>query len=371
MTELNTNYQVKLRVLSPVHVGAGPDKSWQRGFDFVEKGSDVFVFNRNDLVKYIDDLGLTNDYIRLLSDGNGMKLDKFLKENVDLPKVAERVINYEGKPIGNEIKPLIRDGLGKPYLPGSSLKGAMVSAIFHFLHKHVGPERYNRFINKDLLGDFDQSIMRFLRPTDVELGKTSLSHVSLFNLYADGSRWESDWKDGFQINLEHFETDASGEFRLTIANGLGEFFRKTEAQARRPLLPKYYNQTIKKDAPGEHLFEIINACSRDHLRREIDFFTEFDQAEDTDLILAQLQKLEKMCSESPRKAVMRMSGSTGFHSITGDWRFKDHRSTVRNPDKDNMAWSQSERQKVPARYKSRKVLGRGEELLLGFVGLEI
>jgi hypothetical protein len=222
-----------------------------------------------------------------------------------------------------------------------------------------------------LLGDFDQSIMRFIRPTDVELGKTALSHVSLFNLYADGSSWESDWKDGFQINLEHFETDASGAFRLTISNGLGEFFRKIEEQVRRPLLPKYYNQTIKKDAPGEHLFDIINACSRDHIQREMDFFSEFDQAEDTDLILSQLRRLVKMTDESPRVAVLRMSGNSGFHSITGDWRFKDHRSTVRNPDKDNMTWSQSERQKVPARYKSRKVLGLGEELLLGFVRLEI
>lgn len=370
MTELNTNYPVKLRVLSPVHIGAGPDKSWQRGFDFVERGTKVYVLDNQRLIESMSEQLLKN-YTDTLTRGKWGDVDKLLKEHVDLPKVAAQVFEYEGKPLSNEIKPLQRDGRGRPYIPGSSLKGAIVSAVFHYLHKHVGPERYNRFINKDLLGDFDQSIMRFIRPTDVEIAGTGLSHVSLFNLYADGSAWESDWKDGFQINLEHFETDARGEFRLTIANGLGEFFRKIEAQVRRPLLPKYYNQTIKKDAPGEYLFGLINACSRDHLQREIDFFTEFDQAEDTDMILAQLRRLEKMTDESPRVAVLRMSGNIGFHAITGDWRFKDHRSPVRNPDKDNMAWSQTERQKVPARYKSRKVLGRGDELLLGFVRLEI
>jgi len=370
MTELNTNYTVKLRVLSPVHVGAGPDKSWQRGFDFVERGS-IYVFERDLLVKYMKDHGLLENYTHVLTHGSSSKVEKFLSENVEFEKVEPLVFEYEGKQIGNEIKPLIRNGLGKPFMPGSSLKGAIVSSIFHYLHKHVGPERHNRFINKDLLGEFDQSIMRFIRPTDVEISKTGLSHVSLFNLYADGSAWESDWKDGFQINLEHFETNATGEFRLTIANGMGEYFRKIEEQVRRPLLPKYYNQTIKKEAPGEYLFGLINACSRDHIRREIDFFSEFDQAEDTDLILTQLKLLEKICSESLNVAVLRMSGNSGFHSITGDWRFKDHRSTVRNPDKDNMTWSQSTRQKEPARYKSRKVVGRGEELLLGFVRLEI
>lgn len=370
MTELNTNYRVRLRVLSPVHVGAGPDKSWQRGFDFIERGSKIYLFDRDRLLASMSEQ-LLNIYTDTLSRGKWSDVDKLLKDNIDLPEVAAAVFEYEGKPIGNEIKPLIRNGIGKPYLPGSSLKGAIVSSIFHYLHKHVGPERYNKYINKDLLGDMGESIMRFIRPTDVDLNQTAICHVSLFNLYAEGSRWESDWKDGFQINLEYFTADASGEFRLTIANGLGEFFKKMEEQSRRPLLPKYYKQTIKKDAPGEYLFELINACSRDHIQREIDFFTEFDQAEDTDLILKQLRQLEKMTTESPRVAVLRMSGNSGFHAITGDWRFKDHRSTVRHPDSDNMTWSQRERAKVPARYKSRKVVGVGDELLLGFVRLEI
>lgn len=370
MTELNTNYNVKLKVLSPVHIGAGPDKNWQRGFDFVEQKSKVYVLDRDRLLLSMSEQLLKN-YTDTLARGKWSEVDKLLKDNVDLSEVAASVFVYEGKPLSNEIKPLLRNGHGKPYIPGSSLKGAIVSSIFHYLHKHVGPKQHNRFINKDLLGDFGQSIMRYIRPTDVEITDTGLSHVSLFNLYADGSEWESDWKDGFQINLEHFETGAAGVFRLTIANGLGEFFRKLEAEVRRPLLPKYYNQTIKKDAPGEYLLELINACTRDHLQREIDFFSEFDQAEDTDLILEQLKRLEKMTSEAPNVAVLRMSGGSGFHAITGDWRFKDHRATVESPDRENMTWSQSARQKVPARYKSRKVLGRGDELLLGFVRLEI
>ena len=371
MTELNTNHKVSLRVLSPVHVGAGPDKSWFRGFDFVEKKDKIYVFlDKGKLLRSMSEQ-LLKRFTDTLATGKWDAVDKLLRENVDLDAVASDIFPYNGKALSNEIKPLLRDGHNQPYLPGSSLKGAMASSIFHYLYAHVGPERYNRHINNDLLGSFDQSLLRFVRPSDAEVQGSAVTHVSLFNLYAQGSEWESDFKDGFKINLEHFTTDATGSFRLSIANGLGEFFRETSKRLGKPLLPKYYNQTIKATEPAEFLFKLINDCSRDHILREIDFFDEFDQAEDTHLVLKQLRDLERMTSESPRVCVLRMAGHIGFHAITGDWRFKNHRSTLKTPDRDNVVFNQSSRQKEPARYKSRKIVGSGDELLLGFVRLEI
>jgi hypothetical protein len=59
---------------------------------------------------------------------------------------------------------------------------------------------------------------------------------------------------------------------------------------------------------------------------------------------------------------------SGFHGITGDWRFDNHTETIEKPDTKNMVYDQTTRQKVPARYKSRKVAGVE---LMGFVKLHL
>jgi RAMP superfamily len=372
--KLNSNYNIRLTVLSPLHIGAGPDKMWLRGFDFVDSKGKIWILDKNKLFRALEEQHLTDDYIRATGSGKWFEVEKLLNGNIkDLNTVSIKSFEPETSALANDIRTLIRDGNDAPYIPGSSLKGAMISTIFHYIWDSVNPNGYNKHINKDLLGSFGESIMRFIRPADVypDATATAIDNVSLFNLYRKGSSWESDFKDSFKISIEHFKTGTSAQFRLSVGDGLGEVIREAGNIVRRPLLPKYYNETIAAPDPARHLFKIINRCTNNHLNREIDFFEAHDQATDTDLITDQLRALQQQCNTSPDICILRMAGHTGFHSITGDWRFRNHQSTLNQPDPDNKVWSQTTRQREPARYKSRKIMANGDEILLGFVKLEL
>ncbi len=369
---LSTNYTVKLTVRSPLHIGAGIDKSWVRGFDFIESKGKVWIIDKNKLFEQFEDEKLLNLYLNKTKNGRWYDVEKFLTENFELEDISLYSFKHSGGSLTNEIRTLTRDGEGRAYIPGSSLKGAITSAIFHYIWDSTNPKGYNKFINNDLLGSFGESLMRYIRPSDVAMppNATEINNVALFNLYRDGSTWESDFKDGFKVSVEHFKVNTMHQFRLSIANGLGEIIREAGAKINKPMLPKYYNQVIGSE-PGEHLFKIINRCSAAHLDREIDFFQTYDQADDTDMIVNQLKDLKKISESSPKTCILRMAGHSGFHSVTGDWRFRNHKSTLNQPDPDNKVWNQTSRQKEAARYKSRKIMANGDEILLGFVQLDL
>lgn len=366
---LNTNQTVEIKVLTPVHVGAGTDKNWQRSIDFIHDGGKIYILQQDKLLRLMSEQ-LLRDYTARLTQGNLREAEKLILQHIDLEEVSSPIFKYDGGDLSNEIKTVIRNGTGIPYIPGSSLKGAIISTLFNFIHKNAGPTKHNKFINDDLLGKMANSIMRYIRTGDALIPTTQVTNVSLFNLYAKGSDWESDYKDGFKISMEHFKAGSTGSFRLSLADGFGEIVRVHEKQSGKVLLPKYYDEVIKEQ-PAQFLFKIMNDYSREHIRKELEFFEKFDDAPDTDLIINELKKIQALTNTSTAQCVFRMSAGSGFYGITGDWRFKNHISTISQPDQENLTWNQRTRQKEAARYKSRKIMGNGDELSLGFVSLRL
>lgn len=368
-TKLNSNYTIGLKVRTPVHVGAGNEKNWQRGVDFVEAEGNIYVLQPSKMLSAMSEQ-LLRSYTQRLEQANFREAEKLLIDHLDLDLLADPIFEYDGGKIGSEIKTVARTGSGTPYIPGSSLKGAIISTIFHYLQAQAGPAKPNRFINNDLLGTFAQSIMHYIRPGDVLIPKTAVTNVSLFNLYPKGSDWESDYKDSFKITLEHFKPGAKGDFRLSVADGLGTVISEMERQQKKVLLPKYYDRVIQEN-PAKFLFKLINDCTREHLRREQQFFERYDDAEDSDLIVKEIKILSALTEKSEQSCLLRMAAGSGFHSITGDWRFKNHLAPLSQPDQENLTWSQRNRRREPSRYKSRKIMAAGDELLMGFVELHL
>lgn len=369
-TSLNNNQTVQLKVLTPLHIGAGAEKNWQRGVDFIEADEQIYVLDQRLLLEELSEQAI-RDYTNFLGGNRLRDVERLIIDNCDLDAISQEVFPYGGGALNNEIKTVVRNGMRRPYVPGSSIKGALISAIFHRLHYLFGPERYNRYINKDLLGDMAQSIMHYVRPFDTGALSTIVTNVSLFNLYPEGTDWISDYKDDFKISIEHFKPGSISNFRMGIADGLGKIVEQMEKELRKALLPKYYKEIIK-DQPHHALFSLINQYTHEHLRRELVFFKRYDQAPDTDLIIEELEKLQAQTQSGyGETCLLRMAAGSGFHGITGDWRFKNHLHTLTQPDEENKTWSQTQRARVPARYKSRKVMANGDELLLGFVELRL
>lgn len=380
VSRLNDSRQVQLEVLTPLHVGAASEKLLHRGIDFFDLNDKVYIINERLLFKELVSKQVDfSTYANAVSKGKADELAFYLFDqlNIDPSTVAHWVYDFSKKP-DNQIRPFIRTGQGLPFIPGSSIKGAIMSAIFSGLYHNplIGSMTGKDFLKdktsksieanrrdnrerifdeknyeKELLGNFHNSIGRYVRVDDCPIKNEDLDLeiVGLYNLYSEGKNWESDWKD-FSITTELAYPSVSSEFRLNLAQPLAEIMK----QSRNPV-PTYLNKVFGTDS-FKTLFKMINEHTKRHLDREIKFFQKYDEANGTAGILDKLKELLIQANQvGENVCLMRMAWGSGFHAITGDWRFSDHTSTILNPDKNNRG----------TRYKSRKV---GSDVL-GFIKL--
>ena len=124
MTE--RRYNIEFKVISPLHIGAGEESNWLSGVDFVEKNNMVYVL---DIKKLLEDKTLSDNLQSLFLNGNNNGLANILGSKLNEFKRFEFHLPVETK---NEIKSFIRTKLkNKPVVVGSSLKGAIRSALFN------------------------------------------------------------------------------------------------------------------------------------------------------------------------------------------------------------------------------------------------
>lgn len=364
MNSLNTNHKISIEVLSPLFIGAGQEKDWVRGIDFVQYKGEIFILDKEKLFLGLDDQ-LQAKYLSLVSQGKLMDLEAFITSNVDPEDYHKLVYGYDGRLPANEIKTLIRGANGNPYIPGSSIKGAISSVVFNYLHNRYAHKNIDKA--EDILGRFSRSLFRFIRPSDATCNSTEICNVELFNLFENRGDWRSGYKRGFNITMENFAPESKGEFRLSIADGLGRFLMEKVGNRA---LPEYYDDIFLQGNTLQFLFRLINDYTREHIRREIDFFDRFPEADDTDLIIENLENWQAITNQDEKTCVLRMAGGSGFHAMTGDWRYEDHTVPVEEPDRRNLIYSYRTKRKEPARYKSRKVIRANAEVM-GFVKLSI
>lgn len=365
---LNKNYDLTLEVLSPLHIGAGSEKSWFKGMDFFTYKGEVYVIDRNKLYRQLYDMpgrgtnSALDNYTDMISKGDMKKIEDYILRDLRIDIEAIWDWKFDARDAApTEIRPLIRNGYGEAYIPGSSIKGAIRSALFAHLYRDLGIKNYTKDTQKELLGDFENAIMRYIRPYDADLldpSRTELSSVQLFNLYSRSSKWESEHKKGFSLMLENFCLEAQATFRLSIADA---FIDKIEQRSPKNL-PANIRKIIKKgDNPIDNLFRIINEHTKEHIQRELAFFKKYNQASDTKGVIKLLEGFKKRAEEPAQNTcILRMGYGLGYHGITGDYRFEDHCYTIENPDKENKSH----------RYKSRRLAGYdGEYDPMGFVKL--
>ncbi|MCB0630729.1 MAG: RAMP superfamily CRISPR-associated protein [Saprospiraceae bacterium] len=379
---LNTVTDLQLEVLSPVHVGTAGEKLLIENMDFVYRDGQVVLFDKKRMLQLLAGAYTGNNrpalkaYQQLMAAGKLWELEGFLEDcSIDLEEITAKEHPLRVAP-ANEIRPLIRTGRGRPIIPGSSIKGAIRSVLFHHLFEMHGVED-RRKADRELFGDIGNNIMSYIRPYDVEVAvdQVGMINIDLFNLYEAYGDWESDYKEQFFLSVEAFLPGAGGKLRLTVADGLLEKLQKEESQLRhanrlpKPLTPKFVNDVISTANPIDRLFELINRYTRTHITREIEFFTRFQQAADTEFTIQNLEKFQALTHDADA-CVLRLAYGSGFHAITGDYRFPDHTSTIYRPDQLNQTWDRSTRSRRPARYKSRKITGSDlDTTALGYVKL--
>lgn len=357
-------YPIELEVISPLAVGNGNDKEWIKGLDFVQKDDKVYILDLHKAVEQGVDVGrLTNLFLKYDEKG----ILQLLGNNVD--KVAKYVFVSPMR-TENKIKAFIRTQLfDKPIVAGSSLKGAIRSALFHFL-------RTTEKSNEEVFGTMKEGtdFMRFIRVGDVEMPSTILVNSKIYNLRGHGTQWQGGWKhaktnkEGDSFTTGDYSPQGFNTLYECVAPGQKGMGNISLAGNAYDLLEHYGHNAISYadrkhkliHSPISELFKVVNNATKVYLTKEKHFFEQYP-AQRTDEIVSHIEYLINIIPTDGSSCLLKMSAGVGFHSITGDWQFDDYDITD--------LWKEG-KNKDKKKYKSRKIADYGSQLqLMGFVKL--
>ncbi len=359
-------YHIELKVLTPLSVGAGNDNDWIKGLDFIQKDRKVYVLDLKKAASQgVSIENVTNLFLKYDDSGISQLLGNRIEN-------ASRFIFHSPVSTTNNIKTFLRTQLfDKPIVPGSSVKGAIRSALF----KHL---RSSEKTNVEVFGSMKDGtdFMRFIRISDIEMPSTILVNTKIFNLRKDGANWYGGWKHGntnregdshtdnnykpigFNTLYECVEPGMLGYGNFVIASNAYDLLAKhTSAH-----IPHQKEKNKLMTGTIRDLFMAVNMVTKEYLEKEKAFFETYT-ADRSEEILRSISKLLSLIPADGSSCLLKMSAGVGFHSITGDWQYDDFCKTGLWEDGKNFG---------KKKYKSRKVANyRDQLMLMGFIKLRL
>lgn len=371
MDTVNKKYEIEIEVLTPVSIGAGAEKDWIKGVDFLIADGQIYKLNLQKMlalqqaINPTDGIGIITN---IIAQHNIGKLAALLGDNLD--KASDQIIPLPAQ-TDNPIKTCIKNELSnRPIIPGSSLKGAIRSHIYNYLEVKDKKE-------SDVFGSMKtgEDFMRFIKIGDAEFEQAEFVNTKIFNLRDENGQKKGGWK--YQLHK------TSSNFQATGFNTIYEaLMPHTKGCASIMLSPKTYQaicQRYKQAAASkkeklfdiETLFKIINENTARYLKKELAFFETYaTHDEPCGNIMGSLEKLlqeVRKCSQENTSCILKMAAGSGFHTITGDWQFADFTKEPLGRKKEDK--NANPKSRKVALYKDRD--GKHLAALMGFVKLQI
>jgi len=366
---LNKKYKLEIRVLTPLHIGAGAEKDWMEGADFIQKDEKIYKLNHKKLEKKIDVDTLSSFLIKKDSKGLSNKISG------DIEKVSDQIfINPVSST--NDIKAFIKNGLSnKPIIPGSSVKGAIRSVLFKYFKKEF-QKNEKQIFGSSTDGD---EFMRFIKISDAQFEKTVLFNIKIFNLYKDGENWKGGWKHKEGTNSKFKPIGFNTIYEIINPNEISQLTISLADKALDNLIRigKFDVSEKKKNIINNDIennfFSIINFHTKEYINKEIAFFNKYANNE-TDKIVDSLNSILNEIPDNNSSCVLKMSAGSGFHSITGDWQHNDYSINGIKEIKNNQGRVTKRISQLNGEdsAKSRKIATDGNKFeLLGFVKISV
>lgn len=316
--------KIKIKTLTPVHVGSG---------ETLQYGND-FVIGKVDGYKSIGIVD-ANKVLNIIGEGNITAWVRAIDENKPTDEIVNRY--RRGTPIADYCKRIIDDytdtdndtvnntdtlkeqiidGRGIPYIPGSSIKGAMRTAV---LASNSYPER--EFLNgrgrpnakeveSTLFGeDPNSNIFRFLQVGDAFFGENFGIATRAVNINERERR--SYWDKSKSQLIESIGSNDESSFNLKLNLQLYEI-----AKDQVHLLP-----ACMESVPA--LFELINGHTIELINQEISTWEKKENADSSEKVSTYVDRMSSIlnaaneCDKS--SCVLRIGYGSGWRFITGAW----------------------------------------------------
>lgn len=329
-------HTIQLKVLTPTHVGVGPENNYVFGVDYITEGREnAFIFfDANELLRSLT----SNERTTLSNLLISQKFDDmvaFVK-----PKLAnlksKDTIPSRVPLTKQDIKRHYKTGLGVLTIPGSSIKGAVRSVLASALHGGAGGT-----INLDsLLGKFGNSIMRHIHITDAmfesvfpDITVEKIFSADFVGRYEYAGTWKNERLGG---HVPNFNDTGFTQYYESLPVDAETQFRISWPELNNPLQQRIVSSTpnVAKIFNGDGVMGLWNSIKRNtdaFIEKELTFYERYQNDDITSSGFFDELAWIKEQNNLPNTCVLRVGSSVGFHSITGDWKFNDHTATGINP----------------------------------------
>jgi len=310
----------KIETLTPIHIGSGV--LFQKNTEFLQKGESIGIIDERKVLEIIG-INEINQWINIIETRQPLlPYLKKRKPDLKLSDVCSRIMSVYCNNAGyaQSLKEQIHTGLGFPYIPGSSIKGAIRTAIFTSLIenlKHIASEKlkndFGKFndskLSKILFGkDPNHDSMRFLQVGDAifEKGNTDVMNVASMN-YKFGSA-ELDKKVA-QLT-EAIREDVVTDFKLKID--------VTKLEKNIQFSKVNTNVDFLKNEVA--LFRSINKHTEKLLLSEAESWKEHSQFETVENYIETIENLAEHCEAcEDNEFILRLGHGSGWTFMTGNW----------------------------------------------------
>ncbi|SHI73513.1 CRISPR-associated protein Csm5 [Cruoricaptor ignavus] len=213
-------YNIKLTTLSPVCIGSGEKLSPYADFIIDQANEGIHYINKAAVEKILGEYPeLMDDYVSGITSGNqNFSLKSFLEEELNLDEEEYILKSYQCS--GTEIKELntiVKNAGQKPYIPGSTIKGAIKTALLYDWTKSNEGMRWandylnsleNDFVRKNLEKKLDSELAKIelqISDTD-EFGYDALSivNVNKIKITTGVDRVKTLWEAVLENKSTHF-----------------------------------------------------------------------------------------------------------------------------------------------------------------------
>jgi len=379
--------KIKIEALTAVHIGSG--ENLQYGTDFVVgKTNDDNVVSIIDPRKVLDLIGVDNvqQWVSAIERKESTsQVVRRYAPNARLEDYSKRIImEWSAAKETDTLKEQIHDGQGRPYIPGSSIKGAIRTAILASLSGNIKDaeakidktkrDRYGnpipngrgqiqykadaKQVEAELFGnDPNKDVFRFLQVGDAYFGELKEVAVRMVNI--NERERHSFWDTSKPQLIEAISPDDKTEFQLRLNIDGYNFSQKAVKE-----LPMCMSSIPE-------LFKTINAHSVKLLKEELDYWEERKSLDDSDKVSLYMEKINDILAIAQncvigKECVLRVGHGSGWRFITGAWseQLENFASLIVNISRPSN--NKYEQYDFP---KTRRVDDECE--LLGFVKLSI
>ena len=328
--------KVKVQTLTPIHIGSG--EFLKNNSDFVEYkvGEDSYL-SIIDPKKILDLIGMEriNDWVNLIErKGDTKDFVAKLGRNAHPRSYALRTItNFASVRRDDTLKECLHDGMGKPYIPGSSIKGAIRTAVVATLAAQMNAleslvvVRRNEKKNvtakqveaKMFGGDPNSDVFRFVKIGDAYFEKGSELSTRIINL---NIREKNDLIDTSKPQLvEAIGVDFETECQMKIDQAYYDWIKKHWPIDNAKVKPLGILDSQMKSL--ESLFSLVNAHTRRLVEEEVDYWKAVRKSglSGADNYIGNMQQIMEdieACQEG-KECVLRLGHASGWRFITGAW----------------------------------------------------